>query len=393
MFVRGFAVIGPLVVMPYLVKTVGLDGWGKISFAIATASFGGAIVQYGFSISATADVARLRERPEQLEQSWRVHFVSTLLLAAGVLLLGALAIVSFESDAVMRLLLYGALLLSVATSLIPIWLFMGLERMRAVVISSFCTQIGYVLLVLALVRGPAQLRWVTLLGAIAASAGLLVALIQARREFRFQIPLRAPVARMADTLRSGFAVFLMMFVPMLYNAGSIFTLGVTATKSEVALLTIPAMLVETAIVVGRLVTNASLAMVATEESRFARFASYSMGIGLLGFVALAVISPLVAHWLTPEHAGKVTIVMILLAVSIPFGFAQLVFGQNYLAIHGHAAIASRIVVSSSIIGAILTVLVVPWAGAIGAAGVILVSRMLLGGQSYLAYRRSRSTRA
>jgi O-antigen/teichoic acid export membrane protein len=117
-----------------------------------------------------------------------------------------------------------------------------------------------------------------------------------------------------------------------------------------------------------------------------------MGIGLLGFVALAVISPLVAHWLTPEHAGKVTIVMILLAVSIPFGFAQLVFGQNYLAIHGHAAIASRIVVSSSIIGAILTVLVVPWAGAIGAAGVILVSRMLLGGQSYLAYRRSRTTR-
>ena len=64
LLVRGFAVLGPLIVMPFLVKTIGLEGWGMISFATATASFGGAVVQFGFSVSATAQVARTRGSSE-----------------------------------------------------------------------------------------------------------------------------------------------------------------------------------------------------------------------------------------------------------------------------------------------------------------------------------------
>jgi O-antigen/teichoic acid export membrane protein len=387
LLVRGFAVLGPLIVMPYLVKTAGLEGWGKISFAIAATSFAGPIVQYGFAISGTADLARLRGDPPKFERAWRDHFVSTLVLAAMVFAAGLSGIAIFEHESDMRLLLVGALLWSVSASIVPVWLLMALERMRPVVISSFVTQLGYAVAVLAIVREPGQAQWVTLIGASAACLGLAISLVQVARDFRLSIPLVARMRDMIALLRRGYGVFLMTFVPLLYNAGGVFLLGVTAAKSEVALLTVPMTIVETAIIVGRLLTNAALAMVATDPAQFRRFARYSLGIGIAAAIAMTAVAPFVATWLAPAHARGVTLIMIVLGLSIPFGFMQLIFGQNYLAIHGHARVASRIVITTSLLGAFLTIAIVPWAGATGAAVVILVARVLLGGRSFLAYRR------
>ena len=79
--------------------------------------------------------------------------------------------------------------------------------------------------------------------------------------------------------------------------------------------------------------------------------------------------------------------------AIPFAFAQLVFGQNYLAIHGQPGIASRIVVYASVFGAVMVLLFVPWLGAIGLDGVMLACRILLGSGSIFAYRRLRRIEA
>ena len=45
--------------------------------------------------------------------------------------------------------------MAIATSLVPVWLFMGLERMRGVIVSSLLNRLGYVILILSIVRGPA----------------------------------------------------------------------------------------------------------------------------------------------------------------------------------------------------------------------------------------------
>jgi PST family polysaccharide transporter len=386
--VRGFAVLGPLIVMPYLVKTVGLENWGKISFALASTGFGGAIVQYGFSISATADIARARSDSAALEREWRTYFASSLFLGVSILLIGSAIIAALGDSQDMRVLLLGGLLFSVASALVPIWIFIGLERTTPIVISSFGTQVGYAALVLLLVDGPDEARWVTLLGSAAATAGLVIALAQLKLQFGLRIAVVERFRPILSKLKSGLPVFLMMFVPLLYNAGGILILGLTHGKTEVALLTVPATLVEAAILAGRILANAALAMVATEERRFRKFARYTMRLGIGIAVVVAALAPVLAHFLTPDHRTEVTIVMTLLSASIPFGFAQLVYGQNYLAISGHASAGSRIVVTSSIAGAILTAAVVPWTGAIGAAAVILASRALLGVRSHLWYRNT-----
>jgi O-antigen/teichoic acid export membrane protein len=393
LLVRGFAVLGPLVLMPFLVKTIGLSGWGMISFATAATSFGGALVQYGFSVSATAEIARTRESRPKLARMWQANFAASLWLAVFVLVTGLLAIIIVEERDDLRLLLAGALVMAIATSLVPVWLFMGLERMKGVIISSGWNRLGYLLLVLLLIRSPAQTQWVTVIGAAAATAGLLSSLVEVKRGFGLSIPLMAPPANVRAALHQGFPVFLMMALPLLYNAGGVFLLGLTVSKVEVGLFSVAFTIIESAIIGGRLLTNAGLAIVASEKDRHAHFARFTMAVGIIAAVLMIAIAPLVARWLTPQYTLEATIVMALLALSIPFAFAQLVFGQNYLAIHGQPGIASKIVIYSSLFGAVMVLLFVPWLGAIGLAGVMLACRILLGSGSLFAYRRLRCIEA
>jgi PST family polysaccharide transporter len=388
LLVRGFAVLGPLIVMPFLVKTIGLEGWGMISFATATASFGGAVVQFGFSVSATAQVARTRGSSGELARRWRATFAGSAWLALLVLAVGLLGIALLEDQDDMRLLLLGALLMAIATSLVPVWLFMGLERMRGVIVSSLLNRLGYVILVLSIVRGPAQIPWVTLIGAAAAFAGLAASLIEVKREFGLPIALRAPRMEVREALIEGFPVFLMMSLPLLYNAGGVFVLGLAAPKAEVGLFSACFTIVECAVIGGRLFTNAGLAVVASDRARHARLARFIMAASLAATVLIIAASQPVARWLTPGQPDAI-VIMTLLALSIPFAFAQLTFGQNYLAIQGHSALASRIVVYPSLLGAASVLLVVPSFGAIGLAAVMLACRICLGGGSLLAYRRHR----
>jgi O-antigen/teichoic acid export membrane protein len=113
-----------------------------------------------------------------------------------------------------------------------------------------------------------------------------------------------------------------------------------------------------------------------------------MAASLAATVLIIAASQPVARWLTPGQPDAI-VIMTLLALSIPFAFAQLTFGQNYLAIQGQSALASRIVVYPSLLGAASVLLVVPSFGAIGLAAVMLACRICLGGGSLLAYRRHR----
>jgi PST family polysaccharide transporter len=389
LLVRGFAVLGPLVVMPFLVKTVGLEGWGMISFATAAAAFGGAVVQFGFSISATAQIARTRKSGTNLVRRWRATFVGSAWLAFLAFAAGLTAIVVFESQRDMRLLLLGALLMAVLTSLVPVWLFMGVERMRGVIVSSLLNRLGYVVLILSIVRGPAQIPWVTLIGAAAALAGLIASLIEVKRDLGLPLAVRAPLDDVREALREGFPVFLMMSLPLLYNAGGVFFLGLTAPKTEVGLFSACFTIVECAVIGGRLLTNAGLAVVASDARRHGRFARVVMAAGVAGTLLIVAASHPVTRWLTPGQPDSLLIIT-LLALSIPFAFAQLTFGQNYLAIQGKSALASKIVVYPSLLGTALLLVLVPPFGAVGLAAVMLACRILLGTGSLLAYRRHRT---
>src|SRR5579884_4151622 len=55
----------PLLSLPYLARTLGPKGWGLVAFVTALAEFIVILIDFGFNLSATREIARHRDSPER----------------------------------------------------------------------------------------------------------------------------------------------------------------------------------------------------------------------------------------------------------------------------------------------------------------------------------------
>ena len=75
--------IFPLITLPYLARVTGAYGMGKVAFATAIMSWVQTICDWGFSFTATRDVAKYRENKERVSNilsdvTWARFFLSAL---------------------------------------------------------------------------------------------------------------------------------------------------------------------------------------------------------------------------------------------------------------------------------------------------------------------------
>ena len=66
LFIQGANFILPLIILPYLVRVLGSEKFGLVMIAQSVAIFLTIIVDFGFNISATKEVASLKNDKEKL---------------------------------------------------------------------------------------------------------------------------------------------------------------------------------------------------------------------------------------------------------------------------------------------------------------------------------------
>ncbi len=128
--VQGFNYLLPLLILPYLIKTLSVDSFGIYTFAFAFSQFILLIVDFGFNISATKKIAE-NSTDELFVKNlfWVIIAIKLFLSVISLLITGILIVsvpqISFYSDAILW-----SFLMVLGTIFFPLWWFQGLNRMK-----------------------------------------------------------------------------------------------------------------------------------------------------------------------------------------------------------------------------------------------------------------------
>ena len=223
--------LAPLLTVPYLTRVLGPVHWGALALAEAYANVASLVIEYGFGLSATREIAQIRVDPLARSRVLAGVLGAQVLLACGTLAVSLGAVSILPSLSPYRPLVPLAFSLAFARSMNPIWYFRGLEKLRLVASLTAAANLVAAFAVFFLVRTAAD-AWISL--AFRSAAMMLcsgVALLVAYREVPFAFP---SLQASGKALRQGRSMFFFRSAVGLYTAGNVLLIGFLATPAVVA---------------------------------------------------------------------------------------------------------------------------------------------------------------
>lgn len=168
----------PLLTVPWLARILGPEGWAPVLVAQALAGWATLVLEFGFDLAGTRDVAQADSTDAMARTAaavQRARLLLTPLVAIGVV--GAALLLGHDPR-----LVAGTLGFVVARGLSPYWFFQAKQRIRA---AAFIDTLGKLLPALAmfiLVREVDDAWWVLTLQAVGAALATTVLSVRMHRQ-------------------------------------------------------------------------------------------------------------------------------------------------------------------------------------------------------------------
>jgi PST family polysaccharide transporter len=381
----------PLVTIPYLARVLGVAGWGLVAIAQGFGSYIGILGEYGFSLSATREIARHRDDRSKLANIFAGVLGAKMVLVAASF---PLAILAGRWVPVFRehpSLLWAGMFWALAQGFSVMWYFQGLERMRLVAALDISAKALATVGVFLVVRRPEDGWRVLVLQGCGFLLSSAIGLSLAYREVPFRLPSWASVW---ESLRMGWSMFLFRSSVSLYTAGNAFILGLFvspefvgyyagAEKISRAFLGILNPISQTLYPrLSHLVSHAQ-----SRAARLARISIAIMGaagtaIGILVFL----LAPIIVRMVLGIHFGPSVPVLRLLALLVPLVAIGNVLGIQWMLPLGMDRVFNKIILAAGFINLILALILAPVYTEIGMAWAVLVAEAFVSVTMYLVLR-------
>ncbi|GEA16564.1 O-antigen transporter [Moorella sp. E308F] len=368
----------PLFTLPYLARVMGAETFGLLAFAQSFALWLALLVEYGFNLSATRDVARYREDASRV-----AGIAAGVLGAKGLLLVLSLGIAGLSWLAAPLFhdhsaLLWWAWLAAIFQGLSPLWYFQGIERMQTPALLDIGSRVLVMLGIFALVKAREDAWRVLALQAFGNGMAVGLSLNLMYREVRFRLP------TLWDTwqaLRLGFSMFFFRSAVSLYTTANAFILGLFVAPALVAYYAGAEKIAKAVLALVGPISQALYPRVSHEIARdysrarrLARFSLFVMGLsGGLMAAGLIIAAPLAVRVLLGPGYEPAVPVLRLMALLLPIIALSNVFGIQWMLPLGLDRNFNVIIVSAGLLNLVLAVLLAPRFGPQGMAWAVVIS--------------------
>ena len=220
----------PFLCVPYLARVLEPAGWGRVAFALAFGELMVILIEFGFNLSATRELARHRESREACRA-----ISSGVLGAQAVLCVAAICCALIVAPWVPGFRSYprlfaAALFYGIAQGIAPLWFFQGLEMMATGAALEISGKLLSVICVFAVAHAPTDDWKVVLVQGIPSAISAIAGMVLIRRVTGFEMPAFADIR---GALERGWPLFLFRSGIGLYGLANAFVLGLFAPAMQV----------------------------------------------------------------------------------------------------------------------------------------------------------------
>lgn len=220
-----------LLLFPYLSRVLSVGKFGLVGFSMSFVLVFQMIVEYGFSISGTAHIARCQGNTEKVTEIVSVVTYSKLFLS--LISVSAFFVCSVFIDMINKNFLFVSCFIidSFIKALLPDFYFRGIEEMKTITIRALIAKLLCIVLVLIFVSGDKQVILVPISYIIGDSVALIITIVMMfKKGVRFS---KVSVNRLIEILREGFPFFLSRLSVSINNSVGTFFLGLKFSPSSI----------------------------------------------------------------------------------------------------------------------------------------------------------------
>lgn len=225
-------IVFPLITLPYLTRVLSVETYGVVAYVKAFMQYMQLVVDFGFLLSGTKDIALAFGDQEKINHEVGDIFVARILLcviAFVALMIAVLFIPILGQNLLYTILSYGSVFLTV---FLMDFYFRGIERMEIITIRFVIMRGVAALLTFVFVKSDADILWIPILSIVGSLLAIILVWVQLRK-FGVKISPQGLIPAL-NKLKESFVYFASNMATTAFNALNTLLIGIFLDPASVA---------------------------------------------------------------------------------------------------------------------------------------------------------------
>lgn len=373
----------PIIALPYLISTIGIENYGVIIFALAVVAYLNTFVDFSFAISAVREISKQQGDYNKIIS--KVLSTKALLLFIALIIGGTVIslVPIFKTESLIFMIILSSL---IGNALSPDWFFTGTEKMEYTSILSIVFKTLHATSIFLFINSIDD-SWIY--AVILSSERFLMAitaLIIMRLKFNFKF-IKTSLTEIKEQLRSNSSLFANQLLPSLYNNTTTLILGFffgTAITGVFGIIRKITNLAESVLVI---ISKVFFPAINRNRSNMNAFKKIQWGLTAVLIASISV-SSFFLPYIFEEIDQSIVIPLIIMALGLIGLTLYDIYGRNYFLVQHKDQLVLKNTLIFSFLGFIAAFPTIYWTGLIGAVIIIALTRLAIGSRLFLLYKSS-----
>ncbi|WP_375253547.1 oligosaccharide flippase family protein, partial [Dokdonia donghaensis] len=321
----------PLLTLPYVLRILGFDYYGKIVFATSLITYFTSLTDFSFKYTATREVAIFRNSQKKLSLIYsKVLTIKFIFLFISILIISSI-VYSYQPFYENRLLYFLTIPMLLGNVFFPDWFFQGIEKMKYITFLNIGIKLIFTVGVFIFINEKSDYWIYPLLQSSGfLFAGLISQIILVKKfKLKFFFLKSRVITR---TIKENTPIFINQFLPTLYNNSSTFLLGLFTNNKLVGIYNSIKIIVNLCVTLIEIISRVFFPYLNRKKHAFLKYKKMMFYVSR--FLTIVCIgSYKLVFWYLNVNDSNAFVILLILALGIVGYSLYNIFGINYFIIN------------------------------------------------------------